>query len=359
MKRRFEEVFATSAFVGYMEDVLPELVVETQLEALFPTRIVEGLDYSYIKTSNSAVELTAPSAFDAEPIAQHREGFDAMKGELPLFRRKMVLSEKEKSLLKMYAEIGNEQGIDRVLANIYDDQSTLVNGALMTQEFLRSRALMDGKITINSKGGAVSVDYGVPAGHKADLSGAGIIWSDPTAKIIDNIIDWCDIIEEETGSRPTRMVLNRNTFKYIVNNDQIKANLIPLSLIASATIQSNVIITDAQVKATLMATTGLTDVIIYNKKVQMDGAVLDLIENDKIALIPAETLGNTMVGSSPAELNMADANASGANIAIMTNGIAVNNYTNTRAPYTSGTEVEFVGLPSFTASDRVFLATVI
>lgn len=358
MKRKFEEVFSTSAFVGYMEEVLPELVVETQLESLFPVRVIEGLDYSYIKTSHSAVELTAPSAFDAEPIAQHREGFDAMKGELPLFRRKMVLSEKEKSLLKMYAEVGNEQGIDRVLANIYDDQATLVNGALMTQEYLRALALMNGEIIIDSKGGAVSVNYGIPANHRETLSGAGIIWSDPTAKIIDDIIDWCDIVEEDTGSRPTRIIMNRNTFKYIVNNDQIKANLVPLSLLGTASITENVIITDAQVKATLMATTGLSDIMIYNKKVQMDGTVHDLIPNDQVTLMPSEALGNTMVGSSPAELNMADANASGAQIAIMTNGIAVNNYTNTRAPYTSGTEVEFVGLPSFTASDRVFMATV-
>lgn len=358
MRRQFQDVFNTDSFVGYMDTVTPELVEATELEKFFPTEKVEGLDYSYIKTANSAVELTAPSAFDAEPIAQHREGFDAMKGELPLFRRKMVLSEKEKSLLKMYAELGNEQGVERLLSQIYNDQKTLVSGALMTQEFLRARALMDGKISIVSKGGAVAVDYKVPAENKKTLTGDKT-WDKPDAKIVDDIRAWCDAVEDATGVRPTRMICNRKTFSYFTINNQIKANLMPMSLMANATLTGNIVISDAQYKATLQALTGLTEIMVYNRKVQMDGALYNLVEDNKVAIVPEGKLGNTMVGSSPAELNMADANADGANIVVMGNGIAVNTYTNTKAPYTSGTELEFVGLPSFLASDRVILATVV
>ncbi len=355
--KKMNEVFNSSAFIGYVDDLVPEFLGGTRLESLFPTRTIDGLDYSYIKTANSAVELTAPSAMDAEPIAQHREGFDAMKGELPLFRRKMNLSEKEKSMLGLYIQSNSEQGVERLLTQIFDDQATLVKGAIMTQEFLRARALMDGKINIASKGGAVVVDYKVPASNKYTLAGTEA-WSDAGAPIVDQITTWLDKVEEETGVRPSRMVMNRNTFKLLRKNTQIRENMIPLGVMASASLQANAVITDVQLEATFKALTGITEVIVYNQKVQMDGTLYDLIEDNKIAIVPAGELGNTMVGTSPAEINMGDANASGANIVVMGNGLAVNTYNNTQAPYTAGTEIEFVGLPSFLASNRVVLATV-
>lgn len=357
MRQKFEDVFNSATFVGYLEANQPILGEATELERFFPVRTVDGLDYSYIKTANSAIELTAPSAFDAEPIVQHREGFDAMKGELPLFRKKMNLSEKEKSMLKLYMQANNEDGVNRLLTQIFDDQTTLVKGAIMTQEFLRARALMDGKITIASKGGAVAVDYKVPSANKYTLSG-GSEWTDPNAKIIDKITEALDKVEDATGVRPSKMIMNRNTFRLLRNNTQIRDNMIPLGIMASATVKSNAVITDMQIEATFKALTGLTEVIVYNKKVQMDGALMDLIENNKVAIIPDGELGNTLIGTSPAELNMTDANASGAQITVMGNGLAVNTYTNTQAPYTSGTEIEFIGLPSFLASDRVVLMTV-
>lgn len=353
----FDKVFNASAFVGYVEENMPILGEAVELEGLFPVRVMDGLDYSYIKTKNGAVELTAPSAFDAEPIAQHREGFDAMKGELPLFRKKMNMSEKEYHMLQLYLKSADDQGVARLLTQIYDDQATLVSGAVMTQEFLRSRVLMDGKINIMSKGGAVAVDYKVPADQKYTLTGDSS-WTNPTLDIAGQILGWCDAVEEKTGIRPTKMIMNRKTFNLLKNNVQIKATSMGYMNGVMAGLADSVVIADAAIMAGFKALTGITEVKIYNKKVSMDGVLYDLIEDNKICIYPEGSLGNTMVGTSPAELHMTDANASGANITVMGNGFAVNTYTNTKAPYTSGTEIEFVGLPSFIASNVVIQATV-
>ena len=358
MFKNLGEVFNASAFVGYVEATQEILGEATELETLFPVRTIDGLDYSYIKTANSAVELTTPSAFDAEPIAQHREGFDAMKGELPLFRRKMNLTEKEKSMLKLYMRAQNEEGINRLLTQIFDDQATLVKGAVMTQEFLRARALMDGKISIESKGGIVAVDYKVPSDNKYTFSSTDA-WNDPTADIVKQITEALDKVEDATGVRPSRMIMNRNTFRLLRANNQIKANMMPIATAVAAGLADGVVITDAQIMSTLKTLTGLEEIIIYNKKVSMDGKTYDLIEDNKVAIVPEGELGNTLIGTSPAELNMDDANKSGADITIMGNGLAVNTYSNDKAPYTAGTEIEFVGLPSFLASDRVVLMTVV
>ncbi|MGL5050820.1 MAG: major capsid protein, partial [Fusobacteriaceae bacterium] len=175
---------------------------------------------------------------------------------------------------------------------------------------------------------------------------------------VDQITGWLDAVEEKTGARPSKMILNRNTFKLLRKNTQIRENMLPLGVMASASLQSNAVITDMQLEATFKALTGLSEIMVYNQKVQMDGIILDLIEDNKVAFVVEGELGNTMIGTSPAELNMAEANQDGANIVVMGNGLAVNTYMNNKAPYTSGTELEFVGLPSFLSSDRVVLATV-
>jgi len=152
--------------------------------------------------------------------------------------------------------------------------------------------------------------------------------------------------------------MNKNTFKLLRKNEQVKNNLLPISLLASATVKESLAISDRQIISTIEAYTGLTDIIIYNKKVHYDGKVYDLIEDNKVALFPEGVLGGTMIGTSPAELNAEEANASGAGIAVTADGIAVNVYTKTESPYTTSTEVEFIGLPSFEKSDSVALATV-
>lgn len=352
----FEGIFNSEVFKGYLEENLPQYEEGLAFAQLFPVMPIDGLEFSYIKGANGAIELASPSAYDAEPITQHRKGFDAMKGELPLFRKKMDLSEKEKSLLKLYIQANKNEAVVRLMSQIFNDQATLVQGSLMTQEFLRARALMDGKINIESKGGAVSFDYKVPVTHKFTLSGAGKKWSDPEAKILDDIIKWCDTVETDTGFRPAVMVLNRTTFQYLKNNKQIKGAAFPMGAI---NVPINTFgMADSTVIEAIKNATGLTDIVVYNRKVQLDGKLLDLVEDNKVAIVPAGALGETMIGTSPAEINMEDANKSGANISILSNGLAVNTYTNFKAPYTSGTEIEWVGLPSFPTAGQVVLATV-
>lgn len=359
MIMNLEAVYTSTAFVGYIEKKIKDLGVHLELESLFPVKRVEGMDYSYIKTTNGAIELTAPSAYDAEPISQQRKGFDAMAGDLPLFRRKMVLSEKERQKLMVALQTGKEERIKAVLREIYDDQMTLVTGGRMTMEFLRSRVLMDGKITIASKGGAVNLDYKVPSTHKKTLSSPTDKWDHADAKIIDNVRDWCDQIEEETGIRPDGMIMSRKTFKYLRTNNQLKNNLLPVSVLATASVANSQYLSDDLLLASFKALTGLKEVKVYNAKVAMDGKALDLIEDKKVTLYPTSMeLGNTLVGVSPAEFNAQNIADTGAEIAVTADGIAVSTVIKNEAPYTSSTYVEFIAVPSFPASDFVIQATV-
>jgi len=356
MKANFNDVFNSKQFLGYIEEVRPELGVDNQLAALFPLKKIPGLEYSYLKGAKGPVELSSPSAFDAEPINQNRTGFDAMKGELPLFRKKMVLSEKEKYMLDLYLKGGEDAAVKSLLANIYDDQKALVEGSLMTMEYLRARALFDGKVNIVSKGGAVVVDYGVPAANKKVLTGTAK-WDNSAAKIIDNVREWIDAIEEKTGVRPDTMMMNKRTLKHLLKNAELKDLAQSLAFKMPAT-GFNMFLPDEFFVNAFKAATGLMDVIIYNKKVKLDGAVKDLVEDNKVALFAKGKLGEMLVGSSPAELAAGRAAAAGGQISVTGDGIAINVLSNERAPYTTSTECEFIGLPSLPVADQIVIATV-
>ena len=357
MIEELKNVLNADAFAGYIEAKTPDFVEAYELESLFPLQRMSGLTYSYLKTANGAVELTAPSAFDAQPISQHRKGFDAMKGELPLWRRKMNISEKERQELMILLDGNNKKAVNNLLRQIYDDQMTLVTGAKMTMEYLRAKVLMDGKVNIESKGGVVSVDYKVPAANKYTLSGNNT-WDTPEADIIGQIQTWLDKVEDATGVRPDGMILNRNTFRYLRKNTALTSNILPAGALGQP-IQSSMVITDMKLIEALKSLTGLSEIKVYNKKVSMDGKLYDLIEDNKVAIYPTGMkLGNTLVGVSPAEFNAQYTANTGNKVAITSEGIAVNMIINNEAPYTAETQVEFIGLPSFLASDFVVQATV-
>lgn len=357
MNLNIRNVLTSAGYAGYIETILEELNVGNQLETFFPTKPMVGLSYQYLKSANGLVELTSPSAFDAEPINQNRESFDAMSGELPLFRKKMSLTEKEKHELALYLKSGENEIATKLVRQIFDDKATLVKGALATMEFLRARALMDGKIQLASKGGAVSVDYGVPAANRVVLA-SGHKWDDPAAPIITDLNVKLDAIEDATGVRPDRMVLNRKTFRLLRNNTQIRDNLVPLGIMASASVKSNAIISDSVIKSVFEELTGIKEVIIYDKKVTIDKKVLSLVEDNRVAIVPAGKLGDMMIGTSPAELNQSDVNSAGGQVEVISNGIATNFIAKNDAPYTSEVQVEFIGLPSVPRSDEMLLLTV-
>lgn len=360
MVMKMLDVFTSASFVGYIDKRIKELEEQLVLKSIFPDKKTMSMDYSYIKTTNGAIELSAPSAFDAEPIAQQRSGFDAMSGDMPLFRRKMVLSEKERQRLMIALQTGNVEMVKSILSEIYDDQMTLVKGARMTMEFLRSRVLMDGKITIASKGGAVNLDYKVPAENKVTLSGGTDEWDNPECKIVDQIQGWLDKVEDATGVRPDTAIMNRKTFRYLRENKQIRNNLLPASLLATGTVADGQIISDTLLESAFKTLTGISNVIVYNAKVTMDKKMYDLIEDNKVTFFPsAVAMGNTLIGVSPAEFNAQNIANAGNEISITSEGIAVSMKVNDTPPYTAETFAEFIAVPTFTGSDFVFQATVV
>lgn len=318
-------------------------------ETLFPAKKQLGLDLSWIKGANGLPVALMPSQFDVKATVRDRIGFDKVETEMPFFRESMRIGEKDRQELNKLAQSSNDQMINAVVNTIFDDRTTLINGAMVQPERMRMQLLSTGEIDISANRVDYTYDYGMKADHKEDLVGTAM-WSDvANSTPIQDIIGWQDIVEENTGERPTRAVLTRKTWGYLMVNESIKKDM-------NVTSGQNIILTDSMLRQYLEAKTGVS-FAVYNKKyVDEAGVTKNFYPDDHITLIPgAGMLGSTFYGTTPEESDLMA--GSDAQVSIVNTGVAVTTYKEPH-PVNVVTVVSEIVLPSFENLDKIFIAKV-
>jgi len=316
---------------------------------LFPAKKQLGLDLSWIKGSRGLPVQLMPSEFDAKATLRDRIGFSKIDTEMPFFRESMKIGEKDRQELNKLAASQNEALIMPVINAIYDDVSTLVKGAEVVPERMIMQLLSTGKISISANRLAYDYDYKMPASHKETLATDTDKWTHPDADIVGDIKRWQDLVEDDTGVRPTNATCTRKTWNYILGNVAIRKDMNPLG-------GQNIIMTDAMMKQYLETKLGLK-VAVYNKKYALqDGSSHLFYPDDHFTLFPDGNLGNTFYGTTPEESDLL-AGSKVADVSIINLGVAV---TTIKQPHPVNVEtiVSEIVLPSFEAIDTIFIAKV-
>jgi len=320
-------------------------------ETLFPAQKQLGLDISWFKGSQGLPVMLKPSAFDTKATLRDRIGISKIETEMPFFREAMRIGEKERQELNKASAAANAQFLMPVLNRIYDDASTLIDGALVVPERMRMQLLSTGKIavsaTIDGNRVAYDYDYKFPATHKKTLNTKK--WSDTeNALPVQDIQEWQDKIEEDFGTRPNRAICTRKTWNYLLQNKSIRLDMDPIG-------GTNRIMTDSMLQQYLETKLGLR-VAVYNKKFSLDGVPTLFFPDDHFTLIPDGNLGNTYYGTTPEESDLMSG-ATEAQVQIVNTGVAV---TSIKEPHPVNvmTIVSEIVLPSFEAIDGVFIAKV-
>lgn len=318
-------------------------------EELFPSKKQIGLDLSWIKGAKGLPVMLRPSAFDAKATLRDRLGFGKVLTEMPFFREAMRIGERDRQEMNKFLSANNADMIKPILSNIFDDAGQLVESSKVSAEIMRMQLISSGLINLTDNRMIYSYDYQLPVGNKVTLTG-GDLWSDPTAPVIDQIQAWQDIIEESTGDRPGRMVCNRETFKLLRKNNQIKNFAYPGQDIAK------IGLTDADVKKVLVDILSLT-IAIYSKKYKdQAGDAQYFYPSKKITLLPTSAVGNTWYGTTPEESDLMTG-ATDAEVRIVNTGIAVTSIKEAH-PVNIETIVSGIFLPSGENIDSMFIATV-
>lgn len=314
-------------------------------ETLFPSQKKLGLDLKWIKGSSGLPVVLKPSAFDVGAIPRPRIGFDRLNAEMPFFKESLYIDEELRQQLNMVLETGNQAYIDAVLNRIFNDNTVLLEGARARREQMRMQALTTGAISITANGQNFDFDYGLPSNHKDTVTKS---WSDPTANIGEDIIAGQDIIEDDTGVRPTRAVCDRKTWNYMLKNEGFKAAIYVMSA-------GNAVLTDTVLRQHIMDVYGL-EVVVYSKRFNSDAKLpTKFIPDDTFVMFPAGNLGSTWFGTTPEESDLLG-NAA-ANVSITDLGVAVTTIAKAD-PVNVETKVTMISLPSFESADQVYILDV-
>lgn len=322
--------------------------------SFFPESKKSGIDLRWIKTHKGVSPILAPSNFDALPVIRSREGIVIENTEMPFFRESMQVTERDMIDL---ARIENETDpyLASALRSIYDDTTTLVQSAEVVAEIERMQLLSatggHPQIGISADGVNYAYNYDpnstFSTNNYESLTGNSD-WTNANSTPIDDLVDAKRALANN-GYNAAYVLMNSATFSILRNNAQVKS--VALTTNAAGTI----FMSDALVSQIIKDTTGL-EVVVYDKTYKgADGNPAKFYPDGQVTLLPAEPVGKTWYGQTPAERSIGQV-TDGSTTALYGGGIAVT----TEPKFTSGvykflTTVSEIVLPSFELMDSVYV----
>lgn len=314
------------------------------LTEMFPDDKKLGLDLSYIKGSSGLPCVLKTSAFDVKAIPRDRIGFEKLYAEMPFFKESLYIDEALRQELNKVLETGNQAYIDVIINRIFADEVQLLEAASAARERMRAMAITTGGISLAANGQAYTYDYQVPDSHK--LTNASFNGAD--YDMVEYINSVADMIEDDTGVRPTRGIVSRAQWQTMMKNNVVKKNIYVLTNGVGT-------INDNSLRSYLFDQTGI-EFVVYAKRYRDENKVTRrFIPDDLVVLFPSGALGKTWFGTTPEESDLMTGSA--ANVAITDTGVAVTTVKMTD-PVNVETKVTQICLPSFEMADQVAIIDV-
>lgn len=332
----------TSQELAAYWEVLAQNEAPYMLEELFPNDKKRGLDLKWIKGSKGLPAVLKTSAFDVQAIARPRIGFEKVSAEMPFFKESKFIDEELRQELNMVLETGNQAYIDSVMNHVFDDDVELIRAARATRERMRAQLLTAGSIAMTANGQTFLYDYGLPSGHKSEVTTS---WSNASSDPIEDMRAAAEKILDDTGEVVTRAIMNSKTLGYLRNNDKIKKSIYVLTGGVGS-------ITNQKVMDLIADELDIT-IGVYDKKYKDEaGKTQKFIPDDVVTLIPDGALGTTWFGTTPEESDLMSSGV--ANVSLVDTGVAVTTIKHAD-PVNVETKVSMICLPSFEMADAIYI----
>ena len=350
------EIFTPAAIAAEWKDTYSNQIPYLG-SVLFPARKKAGLDLSWIKGSKGLPISLMPSAFDAKATFRDRIGISKIDTEMPFFREGFKVKERDRQeLLRVQEE--NDPYLNEILSRIYDDANALIEGANVVPERMIFQLLFPtlGEMQISIKANGVDYTYDFDANdawkeHHYTLLTSSATWdSTSTADPFANIATMQDYIAGETGSVPTKAIMNRTTFNLLPKITAVQNRFLSIAGKALGYLSEN------DVKAVFRDVLGV-DILIYDKQYKNEsGTSAKFVPDDYVALVPDGALGNTWYGTTPEEADLLG-KQSAAQVAIVNTGVAITQIIDPH-PVNVNTFASEIVMPSYERMDECGLIKV-
>lgn len=333
---------------------IKELPVESTVDkTLFPDKHISGTKLEKAKGAKKKSVALRMSTFDA---AAKKRALSAeitvSSTEIPFFKESMGMDESSRREIQNALASNNENLVQSLLGEVFDNYTDLVNGAEIVAKKMRATVIQNGVLNFVSDDGDIIVDYGVPANHKVILT-SGDKWNDPNADIVGDVKSFQKVMTDENYAKPTVLLLTETTFD---NTFVINATI--TAAIRNSNLNTAVILSQANYVQFAKEVLGLTVVFLENATyIPNDGAdPIPYYEDGKITLMSGSTLGETVYGTTPEEFDL-KSGTSKIDTTMVNTATAITTMVK-EDPVTVDTKVSAMPIVSFDRADEVFFATV-
>lgn len=314
-------------------------------EALFPAKKQLGLRMKSIKGGAQPIRILNLAAFDTKAIPLEREGFETISEKMPFFKNSLNVDEELRQQLNQVAD-DNTGVINAIVDEIMDDQTTLLNNADATREYMRMKALTTGEIHFGNNGVSVAVNYNIPEDNKVTLDAGK--WSD--AANADPISDINDLISKITAAgydAPNAILMNSVTFGLMRKTEALKNAIYVFG-------NGKVVPNANAAKEYIQGETGCT-IYVYDKGMNINKKFEKFVPDNCVVVFNAQNVGKTTFGTTPEESDLTAGLT--AKVAIVDTGVAITQYTE-NDPVVSTTKVSMICLPSLEGANSIGIITV-
>ena len=322
----------------------------------FPEKKKSGLDLKWIKTHKGLPVSLKPSNFDALPAIRARGGLKTEKTQMAFFREQMVVTEEDAQEIDRIRD-ENDPYLQSALQSIYDDTNTLVQGAEVVPERMRMALLstVNGHPVIGIESDGVKYEYDYdPSGEYAAKHYTKLLstamWSDTkNSKPLTDLNNARKALAKN-GKIATYVLMNSNTFDYLIENEQVKNAILAQNLTA------NIELTDDNVISIVRARTKLT-IVVYDKMYADEtGKEHYFYPDNKVTLLPEGALGSTWFGTTPEERTAAQ--VADVDVYMYGTGIAIATKVEYGPPAITSVTASEITLPSYEGMDSTFVIEV-
>lgn len=322
----------------------------------FPEMKKAGLDLKWIKTHKGLPVTLKASNFDALPALRTREGVKIEKTQMAFFRETMQITEEDEQEIGR-ADDENDPYLKSALQSVYDDTNALLSGAEVVPERMRMSLLATTEghpsIGIESDGVKYEYDYDpngeYAAKHYLKLEGTAD-WSDTeNSKPLTDLNNARKALAK-LGKIASYVLMNSNTFEYLLNNKQVKNAILAQNLTA------NIELTEENVVSIVRSRTKLS-IVLYDKMyMDDDGNDQYFYPDDKVTLLPAGALGKTWFGTTPEERTASQ--VADVDVSMYGVGIAIAKKVEYGPPAVTSVTASEIVLPSYENMDSTFVIKV-
>src|SRR5215218_8993716 len=255
------DIVDPATLTGYARESLADYEAgRGNLARWLPNRTIPDIVARFVRGATGLVDVAKFRAYDAEPEIGRRPAGARVTIELPALSQNIPVSEYEQIRAR-----GGNVGDAQALVSISD-----------RIEYLRGSVLTTGLATIAQDNFTSSDDFGRPAGQTIT---APALWSVAGTDRLGQLQTWSDLMVDANGEPPGCMVMSTRVFRALAAGTQFQTQLLNGGARNA---------TPDEARRTIEAA-GLPDIILYDRRVSVDGVLTPVVPNDRVLLLPAPT----------------------------------------------------------------------